>query len=1017
MLKDNEPNFSPNQEIPGEKATYRVIKNLGGGAYARPYLVENTKDQVRAILKFNTKVDEAEIVRLVHQTFTDRGEAPLVVDVLDIPQTKYSGWFGHIESLAEGKVCSENKPSELQSLQIALDFARTLKYCAMKGVAYLDVKPLTHIFWWSDKGISRPVIKVIDWNAGSKDASFNELRKDVVEFCKSLPEFFTGQEIQKFKVHPLCWNFDASVNSQLPVAYATWILLASLSLDWAGPTIPELRDVLQLPNSNTNTKDVKIIIDAWDSIIKQIQDTIDRYENPGSREFVPEYSPSPRPKPQKGFESISDALKTKDSDWPSALIVEMNALANEITQWLGENKDFITVNRSDDEPAFLALRFLSPGDQQYALLLSAFEIWKNAAYISSVESDPDWKKFIQAILVSDFDQLKLIIQNTLPLMKEKIKTRSTDKEYAGEWINKLNSLEEEIDIWIVLNIGPVDEVMGLSGSHPIVKNKQREIKVHQKKNEVFEKHLLNLKDAYNNADFQGINTIFLAIGNDLKSFSPAQMGELNFYRDISTLFMTIHATANSWDQVDLIKFDALYTSLPNDIREILKKYEKVVSDKQALLSELASWYLTVNTKFSLDDMASLDLGKYQAAIETAQYLKLKKALENWAEKQYDELTLRVSIGLKENKLDAELITNLLDQVNNFLKFAKDVSLAGPVSKLEVLKQILEDEEVGIDRLTNQLEVYYLARKGIQSKTQTIDGVQKTPSRIIDLIQADSDQNNKYIEDIINDALSSAYTEMKNKLDGISDHLLSAISQTDNNIREAERKLENILIRPLWTFLVPTFTSALSIIMLVIIFILTSNRMSEINKDIKSLVDKQSTSMVDTAVTPATPATTVVSVASELEQSVSATAIPSAVNINPNIPGNNYAPFSPFQLGTLILRDKISPSLKFYFIPDKNNINVLFRTDQGVTSANLYQIEFSPDNTYIHVGLFAFIKDKDVSDPESSKYTIKNSIQLNYPDDHEKAFLVVVTPPLEAIPISSDPDLAGHIIWIQGWIEK
>ena len=1015
MSNMNTPDFSVGTEVLGHNASYRVIKKLEGGAYARPYLVENVKNQTRAILKFNTKVNEAEIVKLVSQAFKDRDELPLVVDVVDYPQEKYDGWYGHIEAFAEGKTGEEEAPTELQALQIALQFAHTLKYCAKYGVANLDIKPLTHIFWQYNQGLSKPTIKIIDWNAGTKSATFSQLRKDIIEFCKSLPELFTGQEVQKFKVNPLSWGFSASANAQLPVTYSTWILLTTLSLDWGSPTIPELKDVLRLPNSSTPVEESeKLIVDAWEAISNQIQNAIGRYEKPESQNFVPRYSPPPRLKAQKGFDYISSVLKEKDQALSPERIEGMCLQASEIHHWVLDNINYISIHRSDEEAAMMAMRLLEPGNQQYAILLSAFQIWKYVGYVSSTENDPDWQETIQAIASADFEQLNLLKENKFSTMRERIiEKHFTDIEYIEEWSGRFDSLVAEINIWVILNIGTDSDVLGLSNRHPLVRDRQNTIKQRLSWNEDFENKLAGLEQAYNTADFERMKALVNEIGLERESLTTAQKKQLNSYSNLAELYETIHAAANSWKQEDLLKFDTYYLALTDEQKGILQPYKQTVLGKQAMLLKLESM---VDADI-WNNIETLNWDKYQNAAETEQYKTAKSYLEKWGDSQLTGLKTSLSNGLKENKFDVELIEDSIARVEQLKKLAEQLSLTDLISQLIVLRSELDDEKTGINNFITQLEAYAFEQRENPSDAQELEALnenQKIPLKIRELLQATPSQHSNTIEDVIS-TLDSINNEMRvNHSD-----LLSEIN-SKGQTTDIQEKLESTGRKK-----ISRFVAFLSLILLVGFSIFSFWTMKafftqgktvavEILEKTKSIESIQSNLVELIAnITPADQSGEI--------------ATTEAVEPSSNDSGvvEDETTNHPLQLGLPIFYTTNGNEAFYVYLEDQTE-QAIFRTE-GTQHLTLYPVENSVDegdDTKTEVLLFAYVSEERVQCDNTTKLcTVAPSINLFSPNDYKTPIMVTLKEIPDVILISdvtqsADPlKLAGRVILLQAWIEN
>ena len=827
--------------------SYQIKEVLNGGAFAKPYLVENIKTHESAILKFNQQVNESKIVSAVRQIYIDHGEPATVVDVLDWPSNEITGWYGHVEGLAEGQNCRDSRPTEQQSLEIALHFAKTLRYCAANNIAYLDIKPLSHIFWVTEKNTTSPKIKIIDWNAGKQNATFIELRQDVIKFCESLPEFFTGEEKQARFVHPLYWD-PGSDNDLLPVTYSTWILLVTLSLDWAGPTIPELEKVLRMPDTYSHSnRYVDVIVKAWDVIIEQIKGAINLSQ------FNPAYTMPISIKPQQGFELISQAKKLRPNKQLVDLMQDMESKADEVKKWLIEKRSGFTINRSDNEPDMLALRLLCPQNQQYAILLSAFEIWKNSTPISEVEVDPDWQSFIIGIVESDFRTLGLI----LPALKRKIEQRSNLTEYLAEWLAKLNALGKELEVWIILNTGSEEEILNLSGAHPVVKKKQDRIRIRLNLRTNLEKLFLELTDAYNCADFKKIIKIFAQNEADLYHILGDHKEQLDRYKNAAKLFGTIDHLVSSWNKADIEVFNILYESEPHDTKKILGKYYEMAEHKLAFLNLIEKLpVLSLNDEFSTPNFS-----KFIPDKESKQFRDMIDFLQNWAGKELKILNSQVEEGFKYNKFDLESVEIWISKTSRLLRLTQEFGFKELSAILENLNAKLKEEKSGTENFILELEKYYqsLNNKGdrLLEHGGTEEITWKIPRRIKELLQADKVSFEEGVRGDSNLAQSQT-TEIplndeqkNNEIVNIKfEDGINGLLDRQDNISTQIAEMKDLLPKPRgkmaigFSYLVPAFLSILSMSLIIIFGYYTINvispQFSQISTDLKALSDAQKT---------------------------------------------------------------------------------------------------------------------------------------------------------------------------------
>ena len=105
-----------------------------------------------------------------------------------------SAYSLQIQTAAEGTHCERELPESLADrIKILLDLAKLLRLCAKNKTAYVDIKPLEHLFWGKDERGLR--ITLIDWGIARTNASVSLLADDIRKYCLALPEIIYGRKM------------------------------------------------------------------------------------------------------------------------------------------------------------------------------------------------------------------------------------------------------------------------------------------------------------------------------------------------------------------------------------------------------------------------------------------------------------------------------------------------------------------------------------------------------------------------------------------------------------------------------------------------------------------------------------------------------------------------------------------------------------------------------------------------------------------------------------------------------
>ncbi len=99
-----------------------------------------------------------------------------------------------LQTAAEGKPAERELPEAIvDRLQILLALAKLLRTCAKNRIAYVDVKPLEHLFWTKQDGKIR--ITLIDWGNSRSAANAAQLAEDLRKYCRAIPEIVYGHKM------------------------------------------------------------------------------------------------------------------------------------------------------------------------------------------------------------------------------------------------------------------------------------------------------------------------------------------------------------------------------------------------------------------------------------------------------------------------------------------------------------------------------------------------------------------------------------------------------------------------------------------------------------------------------------------------------------------------------------------------------------------------------------------------------------------------------------------------------
>ena len=252
---------------------YTGLNKKGGSTLA--YEFENTETNERYFLKITPNEDngggELRVLPKVNQLFKNEvlsepdalkrlGYIPVPTIITDDPSRfnpEFASLFKPEESLLQLQTAAAGTHSERElpesitdRLSILLSFAKLLRTCAKNKIAYVDIKPLEHLFWERYNGQIR--ITLIDWGIARANAEPALLADDIRKFCQTIPEVIYGKKMADLQykgkltypiqsenrsaLTPLLSTF--SFNSELPPLSTEYAALIS---DLLSGSLNELR--------------------------------------------------------------------------------------------------------------------------------------------------------------------------------------------------------------------------------------------------------------------------------------------------------------------------------------------------------------------------------------------------------------------------------------------------------------------------------------------------------------------------------------------------------------------------------------------------------------------------------------------------------------------------------------------------------------------------------------------------------------------------------------------------------
>lgn len=171
-----------------------------------------------------------------------------------------------LETAARGQSCErELPPTYSERLKIVVELAKLLRLCARAKIAYVDIKPLEHVFWTTGTS-GRTEITLIDWGNARTDATTTQLVDDIRKFCTFLPELIYGK-----KMLDLTNNGKYEYPIQKENDRRLISLLGQLSFNTNNPPLTQKYAQLVGDLVAGSLNEIRLqtkIVDVWDDILR-----------------------------------------------------------------------------------------------------------------------------------------------------------------------------------------------------------------------------------------------------------------------------------------------------------------------------------------------------------------------------------------------------------------------------------------------------------------------------------------------------------------------------------------------------------------------------------------------------------------------------------------------------------------------------------------------------------------------------------------------------------------------------
>ena len=268
---------------------YTGLNKQGGSTLA--YEFEDTETKAHFFLKITPSKDngggELRVLPKINQLFKNEllsepdalkrlGYNPAPTIITDDPtrfNTEFSSLFHadeaqiQLQTAAQGTHAERELPESITDrLGILLNFAKLLRACAKNKIAYVDIKPLEHLFWYKHAGQVR--ITLIDWGIARPNAEPALLADDIRKFCQTIPEIIYGKKMADLQYKgKLTYPIQTENRKALIPLLSTYTFNSELP-----PLSPEYAALISdlLSGSINELRAQNRCVSIWDTIITAI---------------------------------------------------------------------------------------------------------------------------------------------------------------------------------------------------------------------------------------------------------------------------------------------------------------------------------------------------------------------------------------------------------------------------------------------------------------------------------------------------------------------------------------------------------------------------------------------------------------------------------------------------------------------------------------------------------------------------------------------------------------------------
>ena len=317
-------------------------------------------------------------------------------------------YWVQLQTAAEGYHCEQKMPTDLNDrLAIALDLAKLLRECAKNKIAYVDIKPLEHLFW--NKADGKIKIILIDWDIARLNSESFYLWNDIRKFCMMLPEIIYGEKMLDIQNRG---RYEYPIQKENRRAIIS--LLGKLSC--SGPVPPLLKrfsvltgDLLVAPQFEIRFQNRAG--DVWDEIIQVIS------------------------------QAISDLASDKN---PSQTKEELQRNCDSILI----DKGPALISKDLDDQMGPRLCCLS---SYKAWLIPAITFLQSWVVRTDIVSIADFDNCLKAVVNNDISEAQADYKDISNKISEKIFDSFQKSEFTGILMDSLQTISQCLDSWKIVN--------------------------------------------------------------------------------------------------------------------------------------------------------------------------------------------------------------------------------------------------------------------------------------------------------------------------------------------------------------------------------------------------------------------------------------------------------------------------------------------------------------------------------------------------------------------------------------